>query len=141
MTFSHEDLQRVRDEIRQADEALVRDLVELGAGAGAGADWERRAAARPSFKFRVDLGVKVAESKFRQSPERYRPLAQARDVKRLNQAITDADMESAVLDRVWRQTLECGGDAVLADRLAVLYRDRVIPETKTVQIRRMIELA
>jgi chorismate mutase len=139
MSFSHDDLQRVRDEIRQADEALVRDLVEQGAGAGP--DWERRAAARPAFKFRVDLGGKVAESKFLQSPERFRSLAQARDVKGLDQAITDAAMESAVLDRVRQAALACGGDAVLADRLAVLYRDRVIPETKTVQIRRMIELA
>jgi chorismate mutase len=133
------ELQTVREEIRRADEALVRDLVALGAGAGE--PWEAQASARPAFRARVALGVKVAESKFRHNPGRFRPLAAKRDEKGLEQAITDPATEGAVLDRVRRQTLECGGDPAVAERVAALYLNRVIPETKRIQIRRLCEMA
>jgi chorismate mutase len=139
MSDGADDLQKVREEIGLADEALVRDLVALD-DAGS-PDWERRAAGRPAFRFRVDLGVRVAESKFRRDPEAYRPLARARDEKGLERMITDARVEAGVFDRVRRQTLACGGSPALAERVAVLYRDRVIPETKAIQIRRLCELA
>jgi chorismate mutase len=133
------DLQKVRDEIRLADEALVRDLVALEAAPVP--VWERRAMALPAYRIRVSLGVKVADSKFRQDPERYRPLARKHDEVGLEQAITDEAVEAAVLDRVRQQALALGADAGLAGRVADLYRGRIIPETKRFQIRWLFELA
>lgn len=128
------ELQQVREEIRLADEALVRELAALG---GASEDWIVRAEKLPEFRHRIDLGVKVAETKFRMNPERFRPLAKTRDEKGLAKAITDARMEEAVLERVRKEALACKDDPVLAEHIVALYRDRIIPETKTVQIRRL----
>ncbi|MFO7535839.1 MAG: hypothetical protein R6X19_09200 [Kiritimatiellia bacterium] len=131
------ELHQVREEIRLADEALVRELAALGGPAGG---WLDRAEKIPGFRDRIELGVKVAESKFRRHPERYRLLARARDEKGLETAITDARMEEAVLERVRQEALACGADDPVAGRIVALYRDRIIPETKIVQIRRLQQM-
>lgn len=81
------ELHQVRDEIRKADEELVRELIAPGAGER----WELR----PVVARRIALGVRVAECKFGHEPAHYRPLAQARDEQGLARAITDARMEAA----------------------------------------------
>ncbi len=137
MSGMDDELQKVREEIRLADEALVRELSALS---GLSDVWIARAQELPAFGKRVELGIKVAESKFRRHPERYRLLARARDDKGLEKAITDARMEEAVLERVRNEALACGADGPVADRIVALYRDRIIPETKIVQIRRLQEM-
>ena len=128
------ELHHVREEIRKADEELVR---ELAAASGEAEDgWT----GRPTVRRRIALGLKVAECKFRHEPERFRALARACDERGLERAITDVRTEEAVLERVRKQALACGSDNASAERLVTFYRDQIIPETKTVQIRRLCEL-
>lgn len=132
------DLVNVRDEIRQADEALVRELVALKAGSDG--EWEALAEGRPAFHRRIALGMKVAETKFRMDPARFCSLTRAGDKKGLEQAITDVKTEEAVLERVRQMALALEGGAKAADRISNLYLKRIIPDTKTVQIKRLCDL-
>jgi chorismate mutase len=129
-----DNLHQVREEIRKADEELVRELAAALGESGEG--W----AAREMVRRRIAMGGRVAACKFARDPDRYGALARARDVRGLERAITDARMEEAVLERVSKQALDLGCAADAADRIAAFFRDRIIPETKTVQIHRLCEL-
>ncbi len=123
------ELHQVRDEIRHADEAVVRDL------AGATEETDDGWAVRASVRRRIALGKKVAACKFRMEPERFRALAGARNEPGLERAITDTRMEEAVLERIRKQARELECAEALAKRMTDFYRTRIIPETKQVQIR------
>ena len=127
------DLHQVREEIRHADEAMVRELTGVPDLSDDG--WAARAVAAR----RIALGERVAACKFAREPDRFRALARARDAQGLERAITDLRTEAAVLERVRRQARERGCAEELAERMAGFYRERIIPETKRIQVRLLSE--
>lgn len=131
----HKALQEVRARIGRADEELVHALADLPAGRTE-AEWRAAAERCAAARKRVELGLAVAETKYRLAPDVFGPLARAQDRAGLNRAITDDATERTVLDRARARALKVG-DALLAARVEAFYRDRIIPETKRVQIERL----
>lgn len=130
-------LDRIREKIRRADEALVRAVAVLPADLSDPA-WRSAARGCREARFRVGLGRQVADVKERVVPERLVPLLEAGDRDALLQAITDPEVEERVLDRVGQLALLLGGER-LRDRVLRFYRAWVIPETKRRQIERLLE--
>jgi len=91
---------------------------------------------------RIHYGKFVAESKCRACPDRFDPLILRRDADALREAITDVEVEQAVLDRVDRKAstysreLEAIPGQTVADHAAVraLYARWIIPMNKDVQV-------
>lgn len=96
-----------------------------------------------SLSRRVHFGKFVAESKFRQDPEKYVKLIKAGDTKGIDEAITDAKVEKKVLERLRLKAETYGIDSgmekdaprkIPVDAVVDMYRDHVIPLTKVVEV-------
>ena len=91
---------------------------------------------------RIHYGKFVAESKYRDKPERFKRLAAAGDAEALHEAITDRAVEAAVIERVTRKaatyTSELrahgGNPGPAPDVIAAIFRDWIIPLNKAVQV-------
>lgn len=96
---------------------------------------------------RIHYGKFVAESKYRGDPEKFRSLLARRDADELMDAITNPDVERAVLDRVEEKTRtyarECfarrPAARVSAAVVADLYARWIIPLNKQVQVAYLLE--
>ncbi|MBU1695253.1 MAG: chorismate mutase [Verrucomicrobia bacterium] len=96
---------------------------------------------------RIHYGKFVAESKCRARPEQYDSLIRSSDADGLREAVTDAEVERAVLDRVARKAatysreLEAMPGQSVADHAAVrdLYARWIIPMNKDVQVLYLLE--
>lgn len=91
---------------------------------------------------RIHYGKFVAESKYRSDPEKFNRLIADGARKALEQAITHAEVEQAVIERVRNRATVCLGELNGPDNpllpdpetLAGIYRDWIIPLNKTVQV-------
>ena len=89
---------------------------------------------------RIHYGMFVAEGKYRQEEAAFAGMIADGDCAALRQAITDAAVEAAVLDRVERkartysQEVAGEGGADLPDRVRQVYERWVIPLTKDVEV-------
>lgn len=96
-----------------------------------------------SLSRRVHFGKFVAESKFRNDPEKFVALIKAGDTKGIDDAITDAKVEKKVLERLRVKAEMYGGDPnmdaeaprkIPVDAVVAMYKDHVIPLTKVVEV-------
>jgi len=94
-----------------------------------------------SISRRVHFGKFVAESKYRSNPSSFRPLIASGDARAIEAAITDADVERNVLDRVERkartylQEVQHGGAGRIEPAAArLIYSKWIIPLNKKVQV-------
>lgn len=94
---------------------------------------------------RIHFGKFVAESKFRSNREYYTELIKAKDVAAIEASITNSAVEEKILERLVTKAESYGTDPSLKysqnpqskvkpESIARLYRDYVIPLTKTVEI-------
>ncbi|KAL1972925.1 hypothetical protein VTN31DRAFT_6467 [Thermomyces dupontii] len=96
---------------------------------------------------RIHFGKFVAESKFRQDPEKLVALIKAGDRKGIEAAITNSKVEQEVLDRLRVKAETYGKDPVmqnLPNKLNVeavvnMYKDVVIPITKEVEVEYLLQ--
>lgn len=96
-----------------------------------------------SLSRRVHFGKFVAESKFKQDPEKFVKLIKAGDTNGIDEAITDAKVEQKVLERLRVKAEMYGNDPNLdkeapkkipVDAVVAMYKDHVIPLTKVVEV-------
>ena len=107
-----------------------------------------------SLSKRIHYGLFVAESKFREKPEDYTRLIEARDEAGLMALLTNAAVEERVLQRVrnkattFAQDIEAAGGSTAAEgpQLKVdpdvvyrLYKDFVIPLTKEAEVAYLLQ--
>ena len=91
---------------------------------------------------RVHYGEFVAESKFRDQPEKYTGLIKAKDREAIWDLLTNQEVEDKLLRRVQLKAASYGQDPELMtgdykvhpDHIVELYRDWIIPLTKEVQV-------
>ena len=97
---------------------------------------------------RIHFGKFVAESKFRQETDRFVALIQAEDRHGIDVAITNAKVEEEVLKRLKLKAETYGrepgaGDEkqlrIDADAFVAMYKDIVIPLTKTVEVEYLMQ--
>lgn len=96
-----------------------------------------------SLSRRIHFGKFVAESKFRENPEKFVKLIKAGDTKGIDEAITNAAVEAQVLKRLRTKAEMYGNDPTLdesapkkipVDAVVAMYKDHVIPLTKVVEV-------
>ena len=95
-----------------------------------------------SLSRRIHYGKFVAESKYRMQPARYDAAIAAGDREALTREITDAEVETHVLERVRLKSQtygqDTGGDATQSkidpERVVDVYARWIIPLTKEVQV-------
>jgi len=98
---------------------------------------------------RIHYGKFVAESKYRDTPERFDRLAATGDAAALLAAITDTTVEAAVIERVTRKTATFtselrahgGSPGPAPEVIAGIFRDWIIPLNKDVQVRYLLSAA
>ena len=99
---------------------------------------------------RIHYGKFVAESKRQQNPEKFAEVLKDADDSRLLELITDRQVEAVVLDRVLRKAntysrelveSNARGCRVPAAVIESVYRDHVIPMTKDLEVRYLLETA
>ncbi|KAF1985000.1 chorismate mutase [Aulographum hederae CBS 113979] len=88
---------------------------------------------------RIHFGKYVAEAKFRSETERFVKLIKAKDVKGLDDAITDTKVENKVLDRLALKAKTYGTDPDIAQIDPGKINDIVIPLTKEVEIAYLLQ--
>lgn len=99
-----------------------------------------------SFSKRIHYGKFVAESKYRANPELFQPMIEARAEDDLMAAITDAEVERIVLERVARKTethaSEFGArrpaQRVTPAVVVQIYARWIIPLNKRVQVQYLL---
>ncbi|KAK5130651.1 hypothetical protein LTR08_001861 [Meristemomyces frigidus] len=113
-----------------------------------------------SLSRRIHYGKFVAESKFAQHPETFVPLIKAADRQGIDEAITDAAVEKKVLERLRLKAEMYGADPnfsnmggpgngnggteqgvrkISGEAVVAMYRDHVIPLTKTVEVEYLMQ--
>ena len=101
-----------------------------------------------SLSRRIHFGKFVAESKFRQDPEKFVRLIKAEDKKGIDEAITDAKVERKVLERLRLKAEMYGADPnmdaaappkINVDAVVAMYKELVIPLTKVVEVDYLME--
>ena len=98
---------------------------------------------------RIHYGKFVAESKYRDDPDGYRPLCASGDQDGLMKKITDPEVEEQVLERVafkadtyCRELSGDGGDPKInPGRVVDIYRQWIIPLNKEVQVEYLLTIA
>lgn len=100
---------------------------------------------------RIHFGKFVAESKFRKETERFVKLIKAEDRKGIDDAITNAEVEKKVLERLRLKAKTYGTDPSLAsasnsrdekiniDAVVKMYAQVVIPLTKVVEVEYLMQ--
>lgn len=97
---------------------------------------------------RIHYGKFVAESKFRSDTPRFVALVKAKDVRGINEAITDAKVEKKVLERLRLKAKTYGTDPdsasndrgkINVDAVVAMYKDYVIPLTKVVEVEYLLQ--
>lgn len=94
---------------------------------------------------RIHFGKFVAEAKFQTEKERFTKLILAKDVKGIEEAITNSAVEAKILERLVEKGKAYGTDPTLKwsqnpqqkinpEFLAKIYKDWVIPLTKKVEV-------
>ncbi|CAK1358054.1 unnamed protein product [Cercospora beticola] len=101
-----------------------------------------------SLSRRIHFGKFVAESKFREDPEKFVKLIKAADRKGIDEAITNAKVEEQVLKRLRTKAEMYGNDPMLdqdapkkipVDAVVAMYKDHVIPLTKIVEVEYLMQ--
>ncbi|EME40728.1 hypothetical protein DOTSEDRAFT_177891 [Dothistroma septosporum NZE10] len=97
-----------------------------------------------SLSRRVHFGKFVAESKFKENPEKFVKLIKAGDTRGIDEAITNMAVERQVLERLRKKAEMYGQDPNLkedggqskipVDAVVSTYKDHVIPLTKVVEV-------
>jgi len=99
---------------------------------------------------RIHFGKFVAESKFQKETERFVALIKAEDRKGIDVAITNAEVEKKVLERLRLKANTYGTDPSVesgktnvvkidADAVVAMYKDYVIPLTKEVEVEYLMQ--
>ena len=99
---------------------------------------------------RIHFGKFVAESKYRDDPEKYKRMIRANDRAGIEQSITNKAVEKSVLARLRLKALTYGKDPSLSDgteddikidvdAVVSMYEDFVIPLTKEVEVEYLMQ--
>ncbi|KAI1919593.1 chorismate mutase aro7 [Ophidiomyces ophidiicola] len=97
---------------------------------------------------RIHFGKFVAESKFQKEPEKFVRLIKAADRKGIDDAITNAEVEKKVLERLRLKATTYGKDPanpddnnskIDVDAVVSMYQHAVIPMTKVVEVEYLMQ--
>lgn len=96
---------------------------------------------------RIHFGKFVAESKFRQEPEKFVKLIKAEDREGIEEAITNAQVEKKVLERLRLKAKTYGRDPsnpdedskINVEAVVSMYKHSVIPMTKIVEVEYLMQ--
>ncbi|KAL9043802.1 MAG: hypothetical protein Q9214_003023 [Letrouitia sp. 1 TL-2023] len=97
---------------------------------------------------RIHFGKFVAESKFRQEPDKFTKLIRAGDRKGLEVAVTNAVVEKKVLERLKLKAKAYGTDPSIGgddqgkinvEAVVAMYKEIVIPLTKVVEVEYLMQ--
>ncbi|KAL4930895.1 chorismate mutase ARO7 [Aspergillus undulatus] len=97
---------------------------------------------------RIHFGKFVAESKFQKEPERFVKLIKAEDRKGIDEAITNAQVELKVLERLALKAKTYGtdpgfpnesGSKIDVNAVQAMYKEYVIPLTKVVEVEYLMQ--
>ncbi len=86
------------------------------------------------LSFRIHYGEIVAERKFLDHPEIFRPLMVAKDWKGVEKALRDGKREASVLEMVKNTWVSIGLPGISSDVITDFYRETVIPLTVAVEV-------
>lgn len=128
--------------IRQRYLELVPGICPAGDDGQYGSSVEHDVYALQAIARRVHYGaLYVAESKYRDEPERYRALIENADTPALTAKLTRRDVEEGIIARVHRKTAQAQEQVNLRLRrfvdpelIVTFYRDTIIPLTKEGEI-------
>ncbi|CCH44113.1 Chorismate mutase [Wickerhamomyces ciferrii] len=145
---SYSDEVNINDEIKQV---YIEHIVPL-VSAGEGEQQENLGSCTTcdidnlqALSRRIHFGKFVAEAKFQNERAKYTKLIQDKDIKGIEDAITNSAVEAKILERLIEKTKAYGTDPTLKwsqnqqnkldpEYLAKIYKDWVIPLTKKVEV-------